>query len=96
MYRFEANFQSVSTDFSYETGVSTPGGLCHKADKFSVGFRAIAFEINGRSGFWLMCDRVFCGWAIAFLGGWAIGFLVDGRSGFCVDGRSNLICESVS
>ncbi|TAF01670.1 MAG: hypothetical protein EAZ78_17405 [Oscillatoriales cyanobacterium] len=67
MYRFEANFQSVSTDFRYETGVSTPGGLCHKADKFSVGFRAIEFERNVRSGFLDGC-------AIAFLGGWAIGF----------------------
>ncbi|MEG4440468.1 hypothetical protein QUB49_01570 [Microcoleus sp. AT9_B4] len=82
MYRFHANFQSVSTDFRYETGVSTPGGLCHKADKFSLGFRAIEFERNVRSGFWVyvrsgflwMCDRVFCGWAIGFFGGWAIEF----------------------
>jgi len=28
--RFEANLESVSTDFSYERGVSTPGGPCHK------------------------------------------------------------------
>ncbi|MEZ2231468.1 hypothetical protein [Microcoleus sp.] len=63
MYRFHANLQSVSTDFRYETGVSTPGGLCHKADKFSVGFRAIAF---------------FGFWAIEFLGGWAIEFEIGG------------------
>ncbi|MEG4459843.1 hypothetical protein QUA98_02895 [Microcoleus sp. D3_18cC1] len=72
MYRFHANFQSVSTDFSYETGVSTPGGLCHKADKFSLGFRAIEFERNVRSDFWFMGDRLF--------GKRAIEFLVDGRS----------------
>ncbi|XZN94977.1 MAG: hypothetical protein ACM65K_19170 [Microcoleus sp.] len=91
MYRFEANFQSVSTDFRYETGVSTPGGLCHKADKFSVGFRAIAFKrkvrshfwVDGRSGFLWMGDRIF-GWmgdgifrwmGDRVFGGWAIGFL---------------------
>ncbi|XZN90317.1 MAG: hypothetical protein ACM65M_22215 [Microcoleus sp.] len=80
MYRFEANFQSVSTDFRYETGVSTPGGLCHKADKFSVGFRAIEFErkvrshfsMDGRSGFLWMGDRIWEKCAIEFeiLGGW--------------------------
>ncbi|MEZ2231466.1 hypothetical protein [Microcoleus sp.] len=77
MYRFEANFQSVSTDFRYETGVSTPGGLCHKADKFSVGFRAIEFErkvrshfwVDGRSGFLWMGDRIF-GWMGDRVFGW--------------------------
>ncbi|WP_377474525.1 MAG: hypothetical protein P2A85_18410 [Microcoleus anatoxicus] len=73
MYRFHANFQSVSTDFSYETGVETNGGLCHKTDKFSLGFRAIEFERNVRSGFWVyvrshlreMSDRLFGKRAIA-------------------------------
>ncbi|MEG4440467.1 hypothetical protein QUB47_04855 [Microcoleus sp. AT9_B5] len=76
MYRFHANFQSVSTDFRYETGVSTPGGLCHKADKFSLGFRAIEFERNVRSGFWVYVRS---------------GFWVYVRSGFLVDGRSGLL-----
>ncbi|MEG4307204.1 hypothetical protein [Microcoleus sp. D3_18a_C4] len=75
MYRFHANLQSVSTDFSYETGVSTPGGLCHKADKFSVGFKAIEFERNVRSGFWVYVRS---------------GFWVYVRSGFLLIGRSNL------
>ncbi|MEZ2231465.1 hypothetical protein [Microcoleus sp.] len=84
MYRFHANFQSVSTDFRYETGVSTPGGLCHKADKFSVGFRAIEFERNVRSHFSMDGRSDF----------WVDGrshFSMDGRSGFWVDGRSGFL-----
>ncbi|MEG4952637.1 hypothetical protein QUB07_04545 [Microcoleus sp. F8-C5] len=78
MYRFHANFQSVSTDLSYETGVSTPGGLCHKADKFSVGFRVLEFERNVRSNLREMCDRVFGFMCDRLFGRRAIGFFVDG------------------
>ncbi|MEG4506625.1 hypothetical protein QUA81_03535 [Microcoleus sp. F6_B4] len=56
-------------------GFSTPGGLCDKADKFSVGFRAIEFERNVRSGFLWMGDRVFgfmCDRVFGLIG--AIGF----------------------
>ena len=35
VHRFEANLESVSTDFSYETGVLTPGGHCLKAKVLS-------------------------------------------------------------
>ncbi|MEG3891788.1 hypothetical protein QT973_15320 [Microcoleus sp. Z1_A1] len=65
-------FSRFQPTLALSTGVSTPGGLCHKADKFSVGFRAIEFERNVRSDFWFMGDRLF--------GKRAIEFLVDGRS----------------
>ncbi|MEG5112520.1 hypothetical protein QUB60_07420, partial [Microcoleus sp. A2-C5] len=80
------------------------GGFCLCARKLR-GFNRRGFWVDGligrsgflwmgRSGFWLMCDRIGEKCAIGFLGfnrrvfcGCAIGFFVDGAIGFLVDVR---------
>ncbi|MEG4059219.1 MULTISPECIES: hypothetical protein [unclassified Microcoleus] len=45
------------------------GGFCLCSRGFNRrGFwvSTAGFFVDGRSGFWWICDRVFCGWAIEF------------------------------
>ncbi|MEK0188816.1 hypothetical protein, partial [Microcoleus anatoxicus] len=51
---------------------STRGGgfcLCRRGfNRRGFWVSTAEFFVDGRSGFWLMGDRIFCGWAIGFLG----------------------------